>query len=72
MSDYIGRHRGEPVPEPRWPFLPSGFDAWGQPICTCPVVIGDFPVHDVTCRKHGHLVRGLLTVMTTGSGLCRG
>lgn len=50
----------------------AGFDAWGQPICTCPVVIGDFPVHDVTCRKHGHLVRGLLTVMTTGSGLCRG
>lgn len=72
-SGYVGRHRGAPEPPPvTWPAFPPGFDAWGQPICTCPLIVGDFPVYDVTCRKHGYLVSGLLTVTTTGSGLCRG
>ena len=83
MSDYIGRHRGAPeappvtwpaIPAPpvTWPAIPAGFDIYGQPICTCPMVVSDFPIYSGDCRKHGHLARPLRTVTTTGVGICCG
>lgn len=73
VSDYIGRHRGAPeAPPVTWPAIPAGFDIYGQPICTCPMVFSDFPIYSGDCRKHGHLSRSWRTVTTTGAGICCG